>query len=419
MPQIECPHCHTAFTVDESGYAAILNQVRDQEFQRELAEREKLIEKTHSQEVEMAVRKAQEELQAALLQAQADLNIQEQTFETRLKLEAERAERKFADERVTIERERDELRNQVERAQAEKEQTELAFRADLTEKLAAKDELIAVRDREIERIRDMKAKLSTKMLGETLEQHCEVEFNRLRATAFPTAYFEKDNDASEGSKGDYIFREFDEDGNEIVSIMFEMKNEADDSVNRKKNEDHFKKLDKDRTTKGCEYAILVSLLEPESELYNAGIVDVSYRYDKMYVIRPQFFIPIITLLRNAALSSLEYRKQLELVRQQNIDVTNFEESLNDFKDKFGRNYRLASERFQKAIDEIDKSIDHLNKIKENLLGSERNLRLANDKAEDLSVKKLTRKNPTMKALFEEARANKPALEEGTDTSEEA
>ncbi len=366
MPQIECPHCHTAFTVDESGYAAILNQVRDKEFQRELSEREKLAEKAHERALDLAVAKAQASLKEQLVQAQAKLTVQQQE------------------------------------AKAALEQADLAHKAELAEKLAAKDELIADRNREIERIRDMKARLSTKLLGESLEQHCEVEFNRLRATAFPNAYFEKDNDASEGSKGDYIFREYDGDGNEVVSIMFEMKNEADDSVNRKKNEDHFKKLDRDRTTKGCEYAILVSLLEPESELYNAGIVDVSYRYEKMYVVRPQFFIPIITLLRNAALRSLDYRRQLELARQQNIDVTNFEESLNEFKERFGRNYRLASDRFQKAIDEIDKSIDHLNKIKENLIGSERNLRLANDKAEDLTVKKLVRKNPTMKALFDEA-----------------
>ncbi len=399
MPQIECPQCHTAFTVDESGYAAILNQVRDKEFQRELAERERLIEENHEQATEMAVRKAQEELreqlgkqesllsstearfkvqlseaewaaaekQAALerdrdelrvrLEAQQQeartaqalavqealekergrsielerelgllrqqLDAQKKSFETERQLEVERAERKFADARASIERERDDLRGQVQQVQAEKDQQALAHRAELTEKLAAKDELIADRDREIDRIRDMKARLSTKLLGESLEQHCEVEFNRLRATAFPTAYFEKDNDASEGSKGDYIFREYDEDGHEVVSIMFEMKNEADDSVNRKKNEDHFKKLDRDRSAKGCEYAILVSLLEPESELYNAGIVDVSYRYEKMYVIRPQFFSPLITLIRNAALRSLDYRRQLAEVRQQNVDVTNF------------------------------------------------------------------------------------------------
>ena len=281
-------------------------------------------------------------------------------------------------------------------------------KADLAERLRMKDEQIADREREIERIQDMKARLSTKMLGETLEQHCEIEFNRLRPTAFPRAYFEKDNEVVEGTKGDFVFRDFDEEGNEIVSIMFEMKNEADDSTHRKTNESYFKKLDADRAKKGCEYAVLVSLLEPDNELYNAGITDVSYRYDKMYVIRPQFFIPLITLLRNAALSSLQYRRELALVRQQNIDVTNFEDQLADFKDKFGRNYRIASDKFRKAIEEIDKSIDHLQKIKDNLIGSENQLRLANDKAEDLTVKKLTRKNPTMKALLDEARDTKAA-----------
>ena len=274
-------------------------------------------------------------------------------------------------------------------------------------------------EREIERIQDMKARLSTKMLGESLEQHCEIEFNRLRPTAFPRAYFEKDNEVVEGTKGDFVFRDFDEEGNEIVSIMFEMKNEADDSTHRKTNESHFKKLDADRRKKGCEYAVLVSLLEPDNELYAAGITDVSYRFEKMYVIRPQFFIPLITLLRNAALSSMEARRELALVRQQNIDVTNFEDQLADFKDKFGRNYRLASERFAKAIDEIDKSIDHLQKIKEHLLGSERNLRLANDKAEDLTVKKLTRKNPTMKALLDEARAAREGAGTDDETAEAA
>ena len=408
MSQIECPNCHTAFTVDESGYAAILNQVRDKEFQRELAEREKLTEKTHEQQLELAVQKALEAARLEAAQAQEEARKQQAAVECELdhvRHQLESVKQTSATERqLAIERERDELRTQIERDRAESERLQLAHEVELKEKLAAKDELILDREHEIERIRDMKARLSTKMLGETLEQHCEVAFNQLRATAFRNAYFEKDNDASGGTKGDYIFREEDEEGTEIISIMFEMKNEADDSTNRKKNEDHFKKLDHDRKAKGCEYAVLVSTLEPESELYNAGIVDVSYRYDKMFVVRPQCFIPIITLLRNAALSSLEYRAQLALVRQQNIDVTNFEASLDDFKEKFGRNYRLASERFQKAIEEIDKSIDHLQKIKDHLLGSERNLRLANQKAEDLTVKRLTRKNPTMKALLDEARA---------------
>ena len=482
MNEIKCPHCGQVFTVDESGYAALLNQVRDHEFQRELNERVSLAEKNREQDMALAVAKAEEELRAqiaqrdsqlaaqteqfraeakdlqltaqnekaelekqlealkAQLQAQASeadtarklavadalnaesdklravekerdslaqqLETQRQQASTETQLALQKQESTLKDARIAVERERDELRAQVVREQEALARIEAEHKATLAEKLAAKDELIADREREILRIQDMKAQLSTKMLGESLEQHCEIEFNRLRPTAFPHAYFEKDNEVIEGTKGDFVFRDFDEEGNEIISIMFEMKNEADDSVNRKTNESHFKKLDADRKKKNCEYAVLVSLLEPENELYNAGITDVSYRFEKMYVIRPQFFIPIITLLRNAALSSLQYRKELELVRQQNIDVTNFEDQLADFKDKFGRNYRIASQKFQKAIEEIDKSIDHLQKIKDNLIGSENQLRLANDKAEDLTVKKLTRKNPTMKALLDEAREAK-------------
>ncbi len=482
MNEIKCPHCGQVFTVDESGYAALLNQVRDHEFQRELNERISLAEKNREQDMALAVAKAEEELRAQIAQRDSQLAAQTEQFRAEAKdlqlaaqnekaelekqLEALKAQlqsqaseadtaRKLAvadalsaesdklravekerdsraqqletqrqqastesqlalqkqestlkDARIAVERERDELRAQVVREQEALARIEAEHKATLAEKLAAKDELIADREREILRIQDMKAQLSTKMLGESLEQHCEIEFNRLRPTAFPHAYFEKDNEVIEGTKGDFVFRDFDEEGNEIVSIMFEMKNEADDSVNRKTNESHFKKLDADRKKKNCEYAVLVSLLEPENELYNAGITDVSYRFEKMYVIRPQFFIPIITLLRNAALSSLQYRKELALVRQQNIDVTNFEDQLADFKDKFGRNYRIASQKFQKAIEEIDKSIDHLQKIKDNLIGSENQLRLANDKAEDLTVKKLTRKNPTMKALLDEAREAK-------------
>ena len=482
MNEIKCPHCGQVFTVDESGYAALLNQVRDHEFQRELNERVSLAEKNREQDMALAVAKAEEELRAQIAQRDSQLAAQTEQFRAEAKdlqlaaqnekaelekqLEALKAQlqaqvseadtaRKLAvadalsaesdklravekerdslaqqletqrqqastetqlalqkqestlkDARIAVERERDELRAQVVREQEALARIEAEHKATLAEKLAAKDELIADREREILRIQDMKAQLSTKMLGESLEQHCEIEFNRLRPTAFPHAYFEKDNEVIEGTKGDFVFRDFDEEGNEIISIMFEMKNEADDSVNRKTNESHFKKLDADRKKKNCEYAVLVSLLEPENELYNAGITDVSYRFEKMYVIRPQFFIPIITLLRNAALSSLQYRKELALVRQQNIDVTNFEDQLADFKDKFGRNYRIASQKFQKAIEEIDKSIDHLQKIKDNLIGSENQLRLANDKAEDLTVKKLTRKNPTMKALLDEAREAK-------------
>ena len=488
MNEIKCPHCGQVFTVDESGYAALLNQVRDHEFQRELNERVSLAEKNREQDMALAVAKAEEELRAqiaqrdsqlaaqteqfraeakdlqlaaqnekaelekqlealkAQLQSQASeadtarklavadalnaesdklravekerdslaqqLETQRQQSSTETQLALQKQESTLKDARIAVERERDELRAQVVREQEALARIEAEHKATLAEKLAAKDELIADREREILRIQDMKAQLSTKMLGESLEQHCEIEFNRLRPTAFPHAYFEKDNEVIEGTKGDFVFRDFDEEGNEIISIMFEMKNEADDSVNRKTNESHFKKLDADRKKKNCEYAVLVSLLEPENELYNAGITDVSYRFEKMYVIRPQFFIPIITLLRNAALSSLQYRKELALVRQQNIDVTNFEDQLADFKDKFGRNYRIASQKFQKAIEEIDKSIDHLQKIKDNLIGSENQLRLANDKAEDLTVKKLTRKNPTMKALLDEAREAKST---STDT----
>lgn len=422
--EIKCPHCGEAFTVDESGYAAILNQVRDQEFQREVDARVSLAEKSREQEVALAVTKAEEALRAQiaerdgeLVNLKAQLSVQQQQASMETQIAVQRAEAAAKDAQVAVERERDDLRGKVERARDELEaqktraEAELAraraeAQAQLAEKLRAKDELIADREREIERIQDMRARLSTKMLGESLEQHCEIEFNRLRPTAFPRAYFEKDNEVVEGTKGDFVFRDFDEEGNEIVSIMFEMKNEADDSIHRKTNESHFKKLDADRRKKGCEYAVLVSLLEPDNELYAAGITDVSYRFEKMYVIRPQFFIPLITLLRNAALSSMEARRELALVRQQNIDVTNFEDQLADFKDKFGRNYRIASDKFRKAIEEIDKSIDHLQKIKDNLLGSENQLRLANEKAEDLTVKRLTRKNPTMKALLDEARASK-------------
>ena len=479
MSEIRCPRCGEVFTVDESGYAALLNQVRDQEFQRELAERGRLAEEAHRQETALAVARAEEALRAQLAEREGELAAQTERFKVQAKdfqltaqgekaaleqqlealkaqmaaqeqtlrlaaensqaalvrerdelaqklaaarqqasmemqLAVQRAEAAAKDARVAVERERDELRAQVAREQDALVRAAAEHKVELAERLKMKDELIADREREIERIQDMKARLSTKMLGETLEQHCEIEFNRLRPTAFPRAYFEKDNEVVEGTKGDFVFRDFDEEGNEIVSIMFEMKNEADDSTHKKTNESHFKKLDGDRTKKGCEYAVLVSLLEPENELYNAGITDVSYRYDKMYVIRPQFFIPLITLLRNAALSSLEYRRELALVRQQNIDVTNFEDQLADFKDKFGRNYRIASDKFRKAIEEIDKSIDHLQKIKDNLIGSENQLRLANDKAEDLTVKKLTRKNPTMKALLDEARVAKGAAGEAAE-----
>ena len=421
--EIKCPHCGEAFTVDESGYAAILNQVRDQEFQREVDARVSLAEKSREQEVALAVTKAEEALRAQiaerdgeLVNLKAQLSVQQQQASMETQIAVQRAEAAAKDAQVAVERERDDLRGKVERARDELEaqktraEAELAraraeAQAQLAEKLRAKDELIADREREIERIQDMRARLSTKMLGESLEQHCEIEFNRLRPTAFPRAYFEKDNEVVEGTKGDFVFRDFDEEGNEIVSIMFEMKNEADDSTHRKTNESHFKKLDADRRKKGCEYAVLVSLLEPDNELYAAGITDVSYRFEKMYVIRPQFFIPMISILRNAALNSMAYKAELAVVRNQNIDITNFEESMEAFKAGFARNYDLASRKFQTAIDEIDKTILHLQKTKDALVSSENNLRLANNKAQDLTIKRLTRKNPTMKAAFEALKAD--------------
>ena len=313
------------------------------------------------------------------------------------------------------ERERDEARakltSELAVRDSREQQLAAAHELELAQAKKTTEELIRYKDQEIERLRDMKARLSTKMVGESLEQHCETEFNRLRMTAFPNAYFEKDNDASEGTKGDFIFRECDEMGNEIVSIMFEMKNENDTTASKHKNEDFFKKLDHDRKQKNCEYAVLCTLLEPDSDLYNTGIVDVSYRYEKMYVIRPQFFIPLITLLRNAALNSLSYKQELAVVRQQNIDVTNFEAKMEEFKTGFARNYDIASRKFQTAIEEIDKTITHLQKTKDALLSSENNLRLANNKAEALTIKRLTRGNPTMKAAFEEVDAKREAEEE--------
>jgi len=361
MHEIICPHCDKAFKIDEAGYADILKQIRNKEFDKEMHEK----------------------LAAAEKDKESALSLVEAENETkRLKL--------VADKDVVIA----ELKSKIEKSELQKQLSESDLRKSLEDQI--KD-----RDNQIERLKDLKLQLSTKMLGETLEQHCEVEFNRIRATAFPKAYFEKDNDAKSGSKGDYIFRDKDEAENEIVSIMFEMKNEGDDTKTKKKNEDFLKELDKDRTEKGCEYAVLVSMLEPESELYNVGIVDVSHKYPKMYVVRPQFFIQIITLLRNAALNAMEYKAELALVRAQNVDVTNFEEKLDEFQTGFARNYDLATKKFQTAIDEIDKSIEHLQKTKDALLGTNNNLRLANDKAQDISIKKLTRGNPTMAQKFEE------------------
>lgn len=463
MHEIICPHCNKAFKIDEAGYADILKQVRDSDFEKqiherlELAERDKqnAIELTKSQvanefqktattkDVEIqelktkleasvvtqklavtealsVVEKERDTLANNLAQVQRDKQAESELAEAKLaaelqkavaakdstiqelksKLDANNTAHKLAltEAVVVVEKERDELKSGLQRKELEKDLAEKALKERYEVQL--KD-----RDGEIVRLRDMKARLSTKMIGETLEQHCEIEFNRLRATAFPKAYFEKDNDTSTGSKGDYIFRDMDDTGTEIVSIMFEMKNEGDETATKKKNEDFFKELDKDRNEKGCEYAVLVSLLEPDSELYNAGIVDVFHRYPKMYVVRPQFFIPIITLLRNAAMKSLEYKSELALVRAQNIDITNFETQLDDFRSAFGRNWRLASDGFEEAIKRIDEAIKDLEKTKEALHKSANNLRLANDKAEDLTIKKLTRGNPTMAAKFAELNDN--------------
>ena len=390
MNEIKCPHCGKAFKVDEAGYADILKQVRDSEFEQQLHERLELAEKDKLNAVELAKNKVGNEMQKAA--AAKDAEIQD----LKAKLGTNEVVQKLAiTEAVSaVEKERDGLKNSLSQAELEKQLSEKSLKDKYETQIKDRDDAI-------ERLRDMKARLSTKMVGETLEQHCETEFNRIRSTAFPRAYFEKDNDASTGSKGDYIFRDLDEAGTEIVSIMFEMKNESDTTATKKKNEDFLKELNKDRTEKGCEYAVLVSLLEPDSELYNSGIVDVFHRFPKMYVIRPQFFLTIITLLRNAAMKSLEYKTELALVKAQNVDITEFENDLETFKTAFAKNYDLASRQFQKAIDEIDKSIDHLQKTKDALLGTDRNLRLANNKAQDVTIKKLTRRNPTMAAKFDE------------------
>ena len=383
MAEIRCPHCGEVFQVDESGYAEILRQVRNAEFDKELSTRIKYLES----EKESALEKAKTDASLDLIKKTADKD--REIAELRLLLSKAENEKKLA---------LSELSNENQRALSElKARSESA----LSELSAKKDRELREKQEELEYYKDFKARQSTKMVGESLEQHCENEFNKLRATAFRNAYFEKDNDARTGSKGDYIYRELDENGLEIVSIMFEMKNEMDTTATKHKNADFFKELDKDRREKGCEYAVLVTLLEADSELYNTGIVDVSYQYEKMYVIRPQFFIPMITLLRNAALGALQYKQELALVRNQNIDITNFEENIETFKKGFARNYELASSQFGKAIEEIDKSIDHLQKIKENLTKSQNNLRLANNKAEDLTIKRLTRNNPTMSEKFRE------------------
>ncbi len=418
MHEIICPHCSKAFKIDEAGYADILKQVHDKEFDKQLHDRLASAAKERQTAVELAEAKAKGEIQKLA----SDKNVEIQNLKAKLDA-SELAQKQAVTEALhAVERERDALKAQLqakEMAQKiavtdavsvvtqERDEFKNGFKQLQLEKQLAESSLkdkyetqLKDRNEEIDRLRDMKARLSTKMLGETLEIHCETEFNRIRATAFPKAYFEKDNDAKTGSKGDYIFKDSDDEGIEVVSIMFEMKNEGDQTATKKKNEDFLKELDKDRTEKGCEYAVLVSLLEPESELYNTGIVDVSHRYPKMYVIRPQFFIPIITLLRNAANKSMAYKSELALVKAQNLDITKFETQLEDFKSTFGRNWRLASDGFEEAVKRIDEAIKDLEKTKEALYKSANNLRMANDKAEDLTIKKLTRGNPTMAAKFE-------------------
>ena len=396
MNEIICPSCKKAFKVDEAGFANILKQVRDHQFDEELNQRLILAEKEKKSAVELAEAKHQISVQEQLALKDkeiAKLTSKNENVEIEKKLSVNEADK-------NIEKERDNLANKLELKESEKKLLETSLSEKFSTDLKAKDDIIRFKDEEIALRKDMKQKLSSKMIGETLEQHCEIEFNKLRATAFQNSYFEKDNDSSSGSKGDYIYKEIDESGNEIISIMFEMKNEADETVSKKRNEDFFKELNKDRTEKKCEYAVLVSLLEADNELYNSGIFDVSHKYPKMYVIRPQFFIPIITLLRNAAMTSLKYKSELALVRSQNIDITNFEEKMNQFKDGFARNYDLASRKFKDAIDGIDKTIKELQKTKEALLSSENNLRLANEKTGDLTIKKLTHGNPTMKEKFD-------------------
>ncbi len=454
MAEIKCPHCGEVFQVDETEYAQIARQVRDAEFQRELTAREQLAERERKSAVDAAVARERQDAERrmaekdgelarlhaelergqdalALARAAAEKDLAERLAASQQRISAleaqlEARESAFSTEKAlavteaTGEQDRRiaELEGQVNAARLEREQVEASLRQQLTEQAAYKDQTIRDREDEIERLRNQRSRLTTKLIGETLEQHCEMEFNRWRATGFRHAEFHKDNEVVDGSKGDYVFREVDPDGVEVVSIMFEMKSEEDDSASRSrhKNADFFRKLDQDRRNKGCEYAVLVSLLEPESELYNAGIVDVSYEYEKMYVIRPQFFIPMITLLRNAAENAHGYRRELADIRQQNIDITRFEDALEDFKDKFGKNYETASRKFQAAIDEIDKTIQHLQKVKDNLTSSENQLRLANKKADELTIRKLTWKNPTMRDKFAEAR-EAAAAEEAQATGE--
>lgn len=424
MNEIICPHCKKTFKVDEAGFSDILRQVRDEQFEKELHNRLVIAEQQQVTAVKLAEATLQNSTQADLAKKDkeiAELKAQKEREQSELrskkeseisemksKLQNTELEKKLAvSEAVNaLQKELDQLSNQLKQKDTEKQLLGSSLKELHTAELKTKDDVIKMKDEEIALRKEMKVKLSTKMLGETLEQHCETEFNKLRSTGFRNAYFEKDNDAKTGSKGDYIYREMDDAGNEIISIMFEMKNEGDETATKKKNEDFLRELDKDRIEKNCEYAVLVTLLEAENELYNTGIVDVFHKYPKMYVVRPQFFIPIVTLLRNAAMNSLKFKAELALAKTQSVDITTFEESLTSFKDGFARNYDLASRKFKVAIEEIDKTIDHLQKTKDALLSSENNLRLANNKAEDLTIKKLTHGNPTMTARFREVREDK-------------
>lgn len=430
MNEIKCPKCGTVFQINEQDYDSIIKQIRDHEFERQIKEREKLFEIDKENAIKLSKSELDNKYQLELskkneelTKLKTDIEAREKTKENDIKSIKIESEKKYQDEINKLNLKIKDLENEVKIKDNEKENellkitskkdqdiNELKKQLDLNEKEYQLDKKntkekyeieLKQKDTTIEFYKDLKAKQSTKMIGETLEQHCNAEFGRIRPMFSSKTYFEKDNDAKTGSKGDFIFRDYDDDGNEIVSIMFEMKNEADETATKHKNEDFFKELDKDRREKNCEYAVLVSLLEIDNEIYNTGIVDVSYKYEKMYVIRPQFFVPLITLLRNASIKSLDYKKELIKIQNQNIDISNFEENMNNFKESFGRNYRLASEKFKKAIEEIDKTIDHLQKTKEALLSSENNLRIANNKAEDLTIKKLTNNNETMIKLFEE------------------
>ena len=403
MNEIKCPHCGKEFKLDDAGYADILAQVKTEEFDKQLHDRLADAQKLKEAEIKTAEAQLKQKLEAEAAKKSAADAAEIQKLKAEIAKSDTEKELAIAKATADIEKKRSDAENSLKVLQAQAQ-------LDLKKQKEFSETLLSVKDDEIARLRDMKAQLSTKMVGETLEIHCENEFNKIRATAFPKAYFKKDNDAKTGSKGDYIFKDIDDNGLESVSIMFEMKNESDTTATKKKNTDFLKELDKDRREKGCEYAILVSLLEPESDLYNSGIVDVSHEYPKMYVIRPQFFIPMITLLRNAAQNSLQYKSELALVKAQNIDIANFESDLEDFKKGFARNYDLASGKFQTAIKEIDETIKHLEKVKDALLGSEKNLKLANDKAQDVSIKKLTKSNPTMKAKFDAVKDGKGSEE---------